>query len=206
MSTTTRFATALLLILAGSPDLVTAQEPVEPPTTVYVHPIYQVAYRATTPAAAAPRDVAGAVAPEAAPSAAEEHARSCPYCAQRAAAAASATVSGSPTATATASGDPYGFAAILNTYRAQAGLPPVAYDPNLAAWAAQNNTAQSHRGIGHHINPNCFQNCGWNYQDALSVARGWMNSPGHRRNMLSPSITRFGIAYGPGPYWTMNAM
>jgi uncharacterized protein YkwD len=31
-----------------------------------------------------------------------------------------------------------------------------------------------------------------------------MNSPGHAQNMLSPSATRFGIAYGPGPYWTMN--
>lgn len=101
--------------------------------------------------------------------------------------------------------DPYGFAQILNAYRASAGLPPVAYDPNLSAWASRNNAVQCRRGIGHHVNPGCFQNCGWNYASAWDVARGWLHSPGHRDNMLQPSITRFGIAYGPGPYWTLNA-
>lgn len=101
--------------------------------------------------------------------------------------------------------DPYGFAAILNGYRAAAGLPPLAYDPDLSAWAAQNNAAQCQRGIGHHVNPNCYQNCAWNSTDAGSAAEQWMNSPGHRANMLEPSVSRFGIAFGPGPYWTMNA-
>jgi uncharacterized protein YkwD len=101
--------------------------------------------------------------------------------------------------------DPYGFVSILNAYRASAGLPPVSSDENLSAWASHNNAAQCRKGIGHHINPNCFQNCGWNYASAWDVTQGWMNSPGHRRNMLSPWITRVGIAYGPGPYWTMNA-
>lgn len=102
--------------------------------------------------------------------------------------------------------DPYGFAAVLNQYRASAGLPPVAYDPDLSAWAANNNSEQSQRGLGHHVNPNFFQNCMWNTTDAQSTAVEWMNSPGHRANMLSPNVTRFGIAYGPGPYWTMNAL
>jgi uncharacterized protein YkwD len=101
--------------------------------------------------------------------------------------------------------DPYGFIAVLNQYRAQAGLPPVAFDPDLSAWASQNNVVQSHKGIGHHVNPNCYQNSAWNCVNAWDVAQAWMNSPGHRRNMLSPSISRVGIAYGPGPYWTMNA-
>ena len=101
--------------------------------------------------------------------------------------------------------DPYGFAAILNQYRAAAGLAPLAYDHELSAWAAQNNVAQSNRGIGHHVTINCYQNCAWNTPDAASTAEEWMNSRGHRANMLTPSATRFGIAYGPGPYWTMNA-
>jgi|GEM_PF-3525294 len=101
--------------------------------------------------------------------------------------------------------DPYGFAAILNTYRASAGLPPLSYEPDLSNWAANNNVEQANRGLGHHVNPNCFQNCAWNTPDAASVASAWMESPGHRANMLSPSVSRFGIAYGPGPYWTMNA-
>jgi uncharacterized protein YkwD len=102
-------------------------------------------------------------------------------------------------------GDPYGFTGILNQFRAAAGLHPLAYDSNLSAWASQNNVAQSSRGLGHHILPNCLQNSCWNVADALSAASMWMNSPAHRQNMLSPSATRFGIAYGPGPYWTLNA-
>jgi hypothetical protein len=101
--------------------------------------------------------------------------------------------------------DPYGFAAIINRLRAEAGLPALAYDHELSIWAAQNNAEQSNRGLGHHVSPNCYQNCAWNTPDAPSVAEAWMDSRGHRANMLSPSITRFGIAYGPGPYWTMNA-
>lgn len=100
--------------------------------------------------------------------------------------------------------DPYGFAAILNRIRAAAGLHPVVYDPELSSWASRNNAEQCRRGLGHHIFPCAMQNCGWNYPDAASAAEGWMNSPGHRVNMLSPTITRFGIAFGPGPYWTLN--
>lgn len=100
--------------------------------------------------------------------------------------------------------DPYGFAQILNNYRASAGLPPVAYDANLAGWAASNNAAQCSYGLGHHVNPGFFQNSGWNYADAWSCAVAWMNSPAHRDTLLSPSASSFGIAYGPGPYWTLN--
>ncbi|WP_169976671.1 CAP domain-containing protein [Tautonia rosea] len=101
-------------------------------------------------------------------------------------------------------GDPYGFSAIINNYRASAGLPPLSYDPNLSAWASQNNAAQCSRGLGHHIMANFFQNCGYNQTSVFDIAISWMNSPGHAQNMLAPSATRFGIAYGPGPYWTMN--
>ena len=101
--------------------------------------------------------------------------------------------------------DPYGFVYILNRIRASAGLHPLSYDPNLSSWAHQNNAEQCRRGLGHHVNPGGIQNCAYNYTDANSTAAGWMNSPGHRRNMLSPSATHFGIAFGPGPYWTLNA-
>ncbi|APW64155.1 CAP domain-containing protein [Paludisphaera borealis] len=101
--------------------------------------------------------------------------------------------------------DPYGFMGLLNRVRASAGLHPVAYDPNLSSWASQNNAEQCRRGLGHHVNPAAVQNCAWNYPDANSTVEGWMNSPGHRRNMLAPEITHFGIAFGPGPYWTLNA-
>jgi uncharacterized protein YkwD len=113
-----------------------------------------------------------------------------------------ANASGNVQLTAT---DSHGFVGMLNRIRAAAGLRPVAYDPNLSAWASRNNAAQSTRGLGHHVNPGCRQNSGWNYPDVSSVTAGWMGSPGHRAAMLAPEITRVGIAYGPGPYWTMNA-
>lgn len=183
MNSTTRFAASLLILTSTTlPAPALAQE------AAWSRPTYRVAYYSPSGAAygyrpsavASPRPVELSAPPAAAAPA-------------------------QPQYTYATAGDPYGFAAILNSYRASVGLPPVAYDPSLAAWASQNNAAQSRRGLGHHINPNCFQNCGWNYGNAWSVAQGWMNSPGHRQNMLSPSITRFGIAYGPGPYWTMNA-
>lgn len=101
--------------------------------------------------------------------------------------------------------DPYGFMHVLNRIRASAGLHPLAYDADLSSWAQQNNAEQCRRGLGHHVNPAGIQNCAYNYSDADSTAAGWMNSPGHRDNMLSPAATRFGIAFGPGPYWTLNA-
>jgi hypothetical protein len=100
--------------------------------------------------------------------------------------------------------DPYGFHAILNQYRASAGLSPLEYDHELAGWAAMNNAHQANRGLGHHVNPNCHQNCSWNTTDAVSTADQWLNSRGHRENMLSPAVRSFGVAYGPGPYWTLN--
>jgi uncharacterized protein YkwD len=101
-------------------------------------------------------------------------------------------------------GDPYGFAVVLNRLRAASGLHPLSYDPGLSAWAARNNAAQVWRGIGHHVNPNCRQNCAWNVADANEAAQSWMESPGHRENMLARDVTSFGIAFGPGPYWTLN--
>jgi hypothetical protein len=101
-------------------------------------------------------------------------------------------------------GDPHGFATVLNGIRTRFGLSPLRYDPDLSAWASRNNAAMCRRGLGHHVVPGCNQNCGWNYTDPNEVAQGWMDSPGHRANMLNPAATTFGIAYGPGPYWTLN--
>ncbi|MFO0952575.1 MAG: CAP domain-containing protein [Isosphaeraceae bacterium] len=75
--------------------------------------------------------------------------------------------------------DPYGFGAIVNRYRASIGLAPLQYDPDLSDWAVRNSQAQHSHGLGHHVNPNCHQNCAYNTQDAESTAAEWM-SPGHR--------------------------
>jgi uncharacterized protein YkwD len=108
-----------------------------------------------------------------------------------------------PVAAAQPSGDPYGFTAWLNATRASYGLGPVAHDPNLSGWAAQNNSHQSSRGMGHYVmGPARRQNSAMgNY---ASIGSMWMSSPAHRAALLDPSIRWIGIA-GLGAYWTFNA-
>jgi uncharacterized protein YkwD/V8-like Glu-specific endopeptidase len=53
------------------------------------------------------------------------------------------------------------------------------------------------------------ENIAYGYASAQSVTNGWMNSSGHRQNMLNPSWTRVGIGYvacGGKPYWTEDFM
>lgn len=50
------------------------------------------------------------------------------------------------------------------------------------------------------------ENIAWGYPRPEQIIDGWMNSPGHRRNMLHPRIEEFGvgISQGPrGPYWVL---
>ena len=50
------------------------------------------------------------------------------------------------------------------------------------------------------------ENIAMGYQSPQAVHTGWMNSSGHRQNMLKPSWTRVGIGMikckGSKPYWT----
>lgn len=50
------------------------------------------------------------------------------------------------------------------------------------------------------------ENIAWGYPRSEQIISGWMNSPGHRRNMLHPRIEEYGvgITQGPnGPYWVL---
>ena len=100
-------------------------------------------------------------------------------------------------------GDPYGFTAWLNGVRASYGLAPVGYDPSLSGWAAQNNSHQASRGIGHFVmGPARRQNSAMG--DYASIGAMWMGSAAHRAALLDPTIRFIGIA-GFGAYWTFNA-
>lgn len=48
------------------------------------------------------------------------------------------------------------------------------------------------------------ENVAWNQQTAQSVMRAWMNSPGHRRNILKSSFTNIGIGLSSKYYWTQK--
>ncbi len=48
------------------------------------------------------------------------------------------------------------------------------------------------------------ENVAWNQQSPAAVMKAWMNSPGHKANILNCSFTEIGvgIATSNGPYWT----
>lgn len=115
-----------------------------------------------------------------------------------------ATVTTTATHTTTYAADPNGwFIAWLNGYRARYGLRAVAYDPNLANWAAINNSHQRRRGLGHFVmGPARRQNSA--YGAASQLAPMWSASRLHNAALLDPSIQWIGLA-GDGTYWTFNA-
>ncbi len=51
------------------------------------------------------------------------------------------------------------------------------------------------------------ENVAAGYGSAAGVVDGWMNSAGHRANILNPAFTRIGVAIATSadgtPYWTM---
>lgn len=47
------------------------------------------------------------------------------------------------------------------------------------------------------------ENIAYGYRTPQAVVDGWMNSPGHRANILNASYTQIGVGYVPqGNYWT----
>ena len=112
---------------------------------------------------------------------------------------------------------------LLNQVRAQNGAGAVKCDPAAAKVARAHSQDMCNKGYFSHTSPGgkqpwdrlkaggvSFSSAGENiakgYQTPQAVHSGWMNSSGHRKNMLSPSWTRVGIGMikcnGGTPYWT----
>lgn len=51
----------------------------------------------------------------------------------------------------------------------------------------------------------CAENIAYGYATPAEVVNGWMNSPGHKANILTPEYTKLGVGYYVGnnktPYW-----
>ena len=50
------------------------------------------------------------------------------------------------------------------------------------------------------------ENVAWGYSDPGQVVQGWMQSPGHRRNMLHPGVAEYGVGLAQGadgPVWVL---
>ena len=111
--------------------------------------------------------------------------------------------------------------ALVNQERAAAGCGPVAADAALAAVARAHSADMRDRRYFSHDTPEGLdpfdraRAAGVSYARAENIAQGqpdpaavmaaWMDSPGHRANILNCDLTRLGIgvAQGPGgPWWT----
>jgi uncharacterized protein YkwD len=115
---------------------------------------------------------------------------------------------------------------LVNAYRAQAGVPALAlsWQLNVAAQLHAEDIAErgylSHYSVdgstaGQRISRAGYdwrtwgENIASGYTTAAAVMQGWMNSSGHRANILSRNYTDLGVGYqkrnGNGtPYWVQN--
>lgn len=101
--------------------------------------------------------------------------------------------------------DTSGVVTRVNEARRSAGLPGLGTDANLARIAAARSASMaferrlSHRGWEHALrraglrDDALGENVAYNYADAEAVMGGWMQSPGHRANILRPAFKRIGV-------------
>ncbi len=89
---------------------------------------------------------------------------------------------------------------VINRWRAQYHLPPVAYDPNMAGISQTNNAM----GGVHAYTGNCRQT--WaGTADPESAVSMWMNSSGHRNIIMASDLVRGGShCAGNGATFTGN--
>ena len=95
-----------------------------------------------------------------------------------------------PNAMAVIDSDPAGpdpVLRVINRWRAQWHLPPVAYDPAMAAISQTNNAI----GGVHAYTGNCRQTWAGTSQPESAVSM-WMNSTGHRNIIMASNLVRGG--------------
>ncbi|MEU3936335.1 CAP domain-containing protein [Streptomyces sp. NPDC029044] len=112
---------------------------------------------------------------------------------------------------------------LTNRERARAGLPPLAADPLLTTAAQAHSADMVARAFYAHTAPDgsrpwdraaaagstrrtIGENIACGQRSPADVVEGWMNSPGHRANILGPGFTHIGIGFAgggrAGTYWT----
>lgn len=113
---------------------------------------------------------------------------------------------------------------LVNEERQKQGLSPLVWNDGLAAVARAHSKDMNDRAFMAHENPDGLspfdrmKNQGIRYSRAAeniaagqpspeAVMNGWMNSSGHRANILNPNLTTLGVGFykGDGPYryyWT----
>ncbi|WP_033217174.1 sigma-70 family RNA polymerase sigma factor [Kitasatospora phosalacinea] len=113
---------------------------------------------------------------------------------------------------------------LVNAERAKAGCGPVTADAKLATAALRHSEDMAARNFFDHTNPDGagpqqridavgYAWSGWGeniargQKDAAAVMDSWMNSPGHRANILNCKFTELGVGVhlgAGGPWWTQD--
>jgi uncharacterized protein YkwD len=113
---------------------------------------------------------------------------------------------------------------LVNQERVNAGVAPLIWDEAATGVAYAHSVDMQVRNFFDHTNPSgqspgdrltqagiawtaCGENIAMGYGSPASVMNAWMNSPGHRSNILHPMFTHLGVgvhAPGSGPWWTQN--
>ncbi len=111
-------------------------------------------------------------------------------------------------------------AALVNQERAKAGLKPLRFDANLSKMALDKAKDMDNLNYFDHTSPtygspfDMMKSYGISYSYAgeniamgqrtpQEVMNGWMNSQGHRANILNPNFDTIGVAYHNG-YWVQE--
>jgi uncharacterized YkwD family protein len=109
---------------------------------------------------------------------------------------------------------------LTNKERTQAGVPALQIDQQLSGVAREKSNDMQQKGYFSHTSPtygspfDMMRDFGVTYKAAgeniaqgqtspADVVNAWMNSEGHRANILNPNFTHIGVGYDPeGQHWT----
>jgi uncharacterized protein YkwD len=106
-------------------------------------------------------------------------------------------------------------AASLNGFRASHGLSQLRTDGTLVALASEHaadmarRDSLDHNGFMTSRGPRGAraENVAYGCRESACVIQQWVNSSGHRKNMLIPGLTRYGLASATSTsgktYWTL---
>jgi uncharacterized protein YkwD len=81
-----------------------------------------------------------------------------------------------------------------NTERAKYGLPPLEVDKQLMKTAREHCAWMTLNHIFQHTRRSVAENIAMGQPSSLDVVRSWMNSSGHRANILNPNHRHIGVS------------
>ncbi len=90
-----------------------------------------------------------------------------------------------------------------NAQRVRAGLPPLAVDPGLVKSARRHAAWMTNNRSMVHTNQAVAENIAMGQHSSSEVVNSWMNSSGHRANIMNPGHRRIGVAAYMSPNGTV---